>query len=121
MPFHVSSKIIIEFYPFVEKAKIKTIVSPLVTSHEKPFEHQEASPRSRSGSTLQANLLQNLDALALGPLLPLRVLGTEQSSRLLCRSLRTCMGILMFTGTHRCRKKRWSTGHRTVLLGRTAG
>ena len=49
----------------MEKAKIRTIGSPLVTFRGKPFEHQEASPRSSGGSTLQANLLHSLDALAL--------------------------------------------------------
>jgi hypothetical protein len=36
-----------------------------VTSSGKPFEHLEVVPRSSSGCTLQANLLHNLDALAL--------------------------------------------------------
>ncbi|HEY4032974.1 MAG TPA: hypothetical protein VGL94_03305, partial [Ktedonobacteraceae bacterium] len=45
--------------------KIRTIVSLFVTSSGKPFEHLEVVPRSSSGCTLQANLLHNLDALAL--------------------------------------------------------
>ncbi len=63
----MSSDSIIEFCLLVEKAKIRTIGSPRVTSRGKPFEHQEASPRSSCGSSLQANLLQSLDALALSP------------------------------------------------------